>query len=192
MQLPETRYTTSSGNISIAYQVAGEGPPDIAVVPGFVSHGDYQWEIGPYRGLLEQLSSIGRTAVFDKRGSGLSDRSLGAGTVEDRMDDIRAVMDTVGWTALTWSPSPRADPWPSCSPPPIPSASSRSPSGRRLRGCGWGRGLSHRRFQRAGRRRGRLVVERWGTGSALDLLVKGLLTDDESLGPGPAGASCPR
>jgi class 3 adenylate cyclase/pimeloyl-ACP methyl ester carboxylesterase len=95
MEIPETRYA-KSGDLSIAYQVFGNGPRDIVFVPGFISHCDLSWETPLLRGIAERLGSIGRTITFDKRGTGLSDRTLGFGTAEDRMDDIRAVMDTAG------------------------------------------------------------------------------------------------
>lgn len=81
--VPQTRYATS-GELSIAYQVVGEGDVDIVYVPGWVSHVELQWERTPLSGLIEGLSRIGRVITFDKRGTGLSDRSLGAGTLEDR------------------------------------------------------------------------------------------------------------
>ncbi len=98
---PQTRYA-SSGDLSIAYQVVGDGDLDIVYVPGWVSHVEMQWEPGPIRGFIAGLARIGRVITFDKRGTGLSDRSLGAGTLEDRMDDVRAVMDAaeVGQAAL--------------------------------------------------------------------------------------------
>jgi class 3 adenylate cyclase len=92
---PETRYARS-GELSIAYQVVGDGDIDIVYVPGWVSHVELQWEPSPASGLVEGLARIGRLITFDKRGTGLSDRSLGVGTLEDRMDDVRAVMDAAG------------------------------------------------------------------------------------------------
>jgi pimeloyl-ACP methyl ester carboxylesterase len=93
--VPTTRYA-SSGDLSIAYQVVGDGDVDVVFVPGFVSHVELMWEPNPVRGLLEGLTRFARVIVFDKRGTGLSDRSLGAGTLEERMDDVRAVMDAAG------------------------------------------------------------------------------------------------
>jgi class 3 adenylate cyclase/esterase/lipase len=93
--VPTTRYA-SSGDLSIAYQVVGEGDVDIVYVPGFVSHVELLWEPNPLRPLVEGLARFARVVVFDKRGTGLSDRSLGAGTLEERMDDVRAVMDAAG------------------------------------------------------------------------------------------------
>jgi class 3 adenylate cyclase/pimeloyl-ACP methyl ester carboxylesterase len=92
VDVPETQYA-QSGDLSIAYQVFGEGPRDIVYVPGFISHCDLSWETPLLRGIAERLGSIARVITFDKRGTGLSDRTLGFGTTEDRMDDIRAVMD---------------------------------------------------------------------------------------------------
>ncbi len=92
VDVPETRYA-QSGELSIAYQVFGEGDFDLVFVPGFVSHCDLQWEMPLMRETLARLGSFARVITFDKRGTGLSDRTLGFGTAEDRMDDIRAVMD---------------------------------------------------------------------------------------------------
>ena len=92
---PETKYT-QSGDISIAYQVLGQGPIDLVFVPGFVSHVEYAWEDPSYARFLQQLASFSRLILFDKRGTGLSERIMGIPTLEQRMDDVRAVMDAVG------------------------------------------------------------------------------------------------
>ncbi len=86
-----------SGELSIAYQVIGDGPVNIVIVPGFISNLDMMPDAYPYAPLLERLGSIGRCVLFDKRGTGLSDRDLGFGSLEERADDIRAVMDDVGF-----------------------------------------------------------------------------------------------
>jgi pimeloyl-ACP methyl ester carboxylesterase len=91
---PKTEYA-SSGDLSIAYQVVGDGPVDLVFVPGFMSHVELNWDYIFMSAGLERLAQFSRLVVFDKRGSGLSDRSLGAGTLEDRIDDVRAVMDAV-------------------------------------------------------------------------------------------------
>jgi pimeloyl-ACP methyl ester carboxylesterase len=93
--LPETRYALS-GDINIAYQVIGDGPVDIIMVPGVVSHIEFQHELPGYTAFLRRLSAFARVVTFDKRGQGLSDRISGAPSLEERMDDVRAVMDTVG------------------------------------------------------------------------------------------------
>lgn len=85
-----------SGEVNIAYQVTGEGPFDLVLVSGFVSHLDYDWQYPPSTQLLERLGSFARLIRFDKRGTGLSDRTVGLPDFETRMDDVRAVMDAVG------------------------------------------------------------------------------------------------
>jgi class 3 adenylate cyclase/pimeloyl-ACP methyl ester carboxylesterase len=92
---PEVRYAPS-GDLSIAYLVHGDGPMDIVYVPGFISNLDLIWELPFYRHIIERLGSFGRVITFDKRGTGLSDRTLGHGSISERMDDIRAVMDAAG------------------------------------------------------------------------------------------------
>ena len=95
MDLPETRYA-KSGDVNIAYQVAGEGPFDLVLVPGFVSHLEKDWEEPRSARFLQHLASFSRLIRFDKRGTGLSDRPGGLPDLETRMDDVRAVMDAVG------------------------------------------------------------------------------------------------
>jgi class 3 adenylate cyclase len=92
---PETRYA-KSGDVNIAYQVVGDGPLDLVLVPGFVSHLDLDWEEPRYAHFLRRLASFSRLIRFDKRGTGLSDRPGGLPDLETRMDDVRAVLDTVG------------------------------------------------------------------------------------------------
>jgi class 3 adenylate cyclase len=95
MNHPETRFT-QSGDVSIAYQVLGQGPLDLIIVPGWVSHLEHAWEDPSYARFLERLASFSRLILFDKRGTGLSDRITGIPSLEQRMDDVRAVMDEVG------------------------------------------------------------------------------------------------
>ena len=89
MTPPETRYA-KSGDVHIAYQVVGEGPLDTIFVPGFVSNVELAWEIPGQARLFSRL------ILFDKRGTGLSDRHVGVAHLEERMDDVRAVMDAAG------------------------------------------------------------------------------------------------
>ena len=91
----EVRYARASGDVDIAYTVFGEGPFDLVVAMGFVTHLDLQWQL-PWFQDLRSLGRACRVLVFDKRGTGLSDRSLGYGSLEERSDDIRAVMDAAG------------------------------------------------------------------------------------------------
>src|SRR5690242_8532165 len=92
---PETRYARS-GDVSIAYQVVGDGPFDVVFVPYLVTNVELGWEVPSTRVLLEGLASFSRLIHFDKRGTGMSDRVAGAPSLETRMDDVRAVMDAVG------------------------------------------------------------------------------------------------
>lgn len=93
--LPETRYT-KSGDVNIAYQVLGEGPRDLVLVPGWVSNVEIAWEEPALARFLNRLASFSRLILFDKRGTGLSDRVAEMPTLEVRMDDVRAVMDAAG------------------------------------------------------------------------------------------------
>jgi pimeloyl-ACP methyl ester carboxylesterase/DNA-binding CsgD family transcriptional regulator len=92
----EVRYARS-GEVHIAYQVIGDGPPDLVFVMGWVSHVEYLWREPRFARFLRRLASFARLVVFDKRGTGLSDRlGMDLPTLEERMDDVRAVMDAVG------------------------------------------------------------------------------------------------
>src|SRR6188474_2868844 len=95
MPTPETRYA-KSGDVNIAYQVSGDGPFDLVFVPGYITHMELQWRLPGFAPFLHELSSFCRLIRFDKRGTGMSDRVGGAPTLEERMDDVRAVMDAVG------------------------------------------------------------------------------------------------
>jgi class 3 adenylate cyclase len=92
---PETRYALS-GDVHVAYQVFGEGDLDLVLVNGFTTHVELVWEHEPARRFLEGLASFARVINFDRRGSGLSDPVAEAPTLEERMDDVRAVMDAAG------------------------------------------------------------------------------------------------
>jgi class 3 adenylate cyclase len=95
MQTPQTKYARS-GELSIAYQVVGDGPIDLVHIPGIVSHLDIAWEHAGYRRFMDRLSSFARVIVYDKRGMGLSDPVSAPPSIEERIDDTRAVMDAVG------------------------------------------------------------------------------------------------
>jgi pimeloyl-ACP methyl ester carboxylesterase/DNA-binding SARP family transcriptional activator len=92
---PAVRYARS-GELSIAYEVTGEGPPDLVLVPGFVSHLTMDRAEPRHLRFLDRLASFSRLIRFDKRGTGLSDRPPGLPDLETRMDDVRAVMDAAG------------------------------------------------------------------------------------------------
>jgi class 3 adenylate cyclase len=93
--LPEIRYARN-GDVSIAYSVLGEGPSDLIFVGGFVSHLEVAWEWPPTRRFFERLAGFSRAVFWDKREQGLSDRLGQPPTLEQGMDDLRAVMDAAG------------------------------------------------------------------------------------------------
>jgi pimeloyl-ACP methyl ester carboxylesterase len=97
MEQPRTRYARS-GEISIAYQVVGDKPFDLIWVPGWISNVEESWEVPEYAHFLHRLASFSRLILFDKRGTGLSDRVSNdrLPTLEQRMDDVRAVLDAIG------------------------------------------------------------------------------------------------
>src|SRR3989442_347408 len=94
---PETRYA-KSGDVNIAYQVVGEGPLDLVYVPGWISNVELNWDEPAHAHVLGRLMRFARLVLFDKRGTGLSDPVPldRLPTLEERMDDVRAVMDAVG------------------------------------------------------------------------------------------------
>ncbi len=85
-----------SGDVNIAYQVVGDGPIDLVLVLGWVSHLAYVWELHAIAAFLHRLASFSRLILFDKRGCGMSDRVHPLPSLEQRMDDVRAVMDAAG------------------------------------------------------------------------------------------------
>jgi pimeloyl-ACP methyl ester carboxylesterase/class 3 adenylate cyclase len=91
----KTRYARS-GDVSIAYQVVGDGPIDLVWVPGIYSHLEFWWTEPVLAQFTERLAEFSRLILFDKRGTGMSDRDVGIATLEERMDDVRAVMDAAG------------------------------------------------------------------------------------------------
>ena len=94
-----------SGDVHIAYRVFGDGPRDLVLIPGTLSHVELYWELPINQYLLKRLTSFARVVVFDKRGQGLSDR-VAEQTLEERIGDVRAVMDAAGSASATiygWS-----------------------------------------------------------------------------------------
>src|SRR3954449_3233289 len=91
----KTRYV-NNGGVSIAYQVTGDGPLDLVIVPGFISHLELDWTNPGNADYLRSLMSFSRLIRFDKRGTGLSDPVTGVPALEERMEDVHAVMDAVG------------------------------------------------------------------------------------------------
>jgi pimeloyl-ACP methyl ester carboxylesterase len=92
---PSTKYA-NSGDVHIAYQAVGEGPLGLVLIFGAWSNVDVAWEEPSVARFLRRLASFSRLIVVDKRGTGLSDRVTRLPTLEQRMHDVRAVMDAVG------------------------------------------------------------------------------------------------
>ncbi|TMK70495.1 MAG: adenylate/guanylate cyclase domain-containing protein, partial [Actinobacteria bacterium] len=96
MDVPAIRYTRTTDGLNIAYQVVGEGPFDLVIVPQVISNVEIFWENPRWAGFMRELAAFSRLVLFDRRGVGLSDRPTGVPPLEQRMDDVRAVMDAVG------------------------------------------------------------------------------------------------
>src|SRR6185295_345790 len=94
-ETPIVQYARS-GDLTIAYQVLGDGPFDLVWVPGLIGHLELEWEEPRMARLFRRVAAFSRFIRFDKRGSGLSERVIGAPTLEQRMEDVRIVMDAVG------------------------------------------------------------------------------------------------
>jgi class 3 adenylate cyclase len=92
---PDTRYA-KSGDVHIAYQVVGDGPIDLVLIPGLFTHVEHQWEEPNFARFLERLASFSRLIIFDARGAGLSDRAAELPPMEEQMDDVLAVLEAAG------------------------------------------------------------------------------------------------
>jgi pimeloyl-ACP methyl ester carboxylesterase len=95
-----------TGNVHVAYRILGNGPRDIVLIPGTLSHVEFLWATPSYQHLLQRLTAFARVILFDKRGQGLSDRVVAEQTLEERIDDVRIVMDAAGSKRATiygWS-----------------------------------------------------------------------------------------
>jgi len=93
--IPATHYVKSD-DVHVAYQVLGEGPLDLLLVPGFVSHIEAAWQSPDTAAFLRRLASFCRLILFDKRGTGMSDRGSQIFTLEQRMHDVRTILDEIG------------------------------------------------------------------------------------------------
>ncbi len=99
--VPMTQYTSTVNGVHIAYQVTGSGPWDLVFIPSAISHIETYWEEPTVSRYLNRLASFSRLLLFDKRGVGMSDRIEGVPTLEERMDDVRAVMDAASSVRAT-------------------------------------------------------------------------------------------
>jgi len=178
-EAPTTRYA-KSGDLHIAYQVVGEGPFDLVYAPGFISHVEMNWELPFWSAIFRRLSSYCRVIIFDKRGTGMSDRVGGWPTLEERMDDIRAVMDAAGSErAALWGVSeggPMCMVFAALFPERTSALVLRGTGPRFQAGPDWPWGLS---ADRSGPMLDS-VEANWGTGSVLSWFVQGLADDPRS------------
>jgi pimeloyl-ACP methyl ester carboxylesterase len=94
--IPETRYARTADGFDIAYQMFGEGPPDVLMIPAWVSHLEVAWENPLYARFMQRVASFSRVITYDKRGTGLSSRIAAVPDLDARLDDARAVLDDVG------------------------------------------------------------------------------------------------
>ena len=115
MPRPAVHYATTADGLEIAYQVLGDGPLDVVIVPGMMSNLDLNADYPFLSGYIRRFPRFSRTIVLDKRGSGVSDREVGTGSPEDRMDDVRAVMDAVGSERAALLGATDGGRWRSCS-----------------------------------------------------------------------------
>jgi class 3 adenylate cyclase len=95
VDVPETRYARS-GDLQIAYQVVGEGPPDVVLVSSYLSNIELFWELPAFTRFFGRLASFSRLILFERRGSGMSDGVAGTTPLEEQIDDVQAVIDAVG------------------------------------------------------------------------------------------------
>ena len=158
-----------SGEVSIAYRVIGDGPIDLVFVPGFVSHLEVGLELPNIAGVFDRLSSFARVVVFDKRGTGMSDRTAGLPTLAERMDDVRAVLDAVHCERAAVLGLSEGGPAAAMFAATYPDRVSRLV----LWLCGLGPNIEERdeEAQRAVSFFDEFVGEHWGDGSAMRLLV---------------------
>jgi hypothetical protein len=117
-EIPSTRYVKSDG-VHIAYQVVGEGPFDLLFVPGFVSNIESMWQSPDQSAFFRRLASFSRLIVFDKRGTGMSDRGSQIFTLEQRMHDVQAILDEARSERAALFGVSEGGPSPSYTPPPI-------------------------------------------------------------------------
>ena len=94
--VPQTRYVQTGDGVHVAYQLVGEGERDMVLVPGLMSHVELIWEDRETADFYRHLARLGRLILFDKRDTGLSDRAPGSMSLEERMEDVGAVMQAAG------------------------------------------------------------------------------------------------
>ncbi len=179
MQPPKTSYARN-GDVNIAYQVVGEGSLDLVVVPGFISHLDLWWTLPEAAAMFRRLASFSRLILFDKRGTGLSDPVPGVATLEDRMEDLHAVLDAVGSEQAALLGISEGGPMSILFAATYPERTSAvvlygSTPDFSYRGM---LSESRRRFYDEVRRKFGSMVEHWGEGEMVDIFVPSLAADE--------------
>ena len=170
MQQPETHYARC-GNLHIAYQVVGESLPDLVFVPGVVSHLEHQWDEPLQAAFFRRLASFSRLIRFDKRGQGLSDRVERMPTIEERMDDLRAVMDAAGSERATLLTLSEGGPMGIVFAATHPDRTSKLILWNTFARLAWAPGVTEGRRQQIIVARLRQYEEDWGTGKLIGRFV---------------------
>jgi pimeloyl-ACP methyl ester carboxylesterase len=176
--VPATHYA-KSGDVDIAYQVMGSGPIDLVYVPSFISHLEHQLEEPRSARWFERLSSFSRLIRFDKRGTGLSDRMRGIPTLEERMDDVRAVMDAVASNEAALLGSSEGAPMSILFAATYPQRTSRLILYGGLARSAWAAdypwGITAEQFAA----RWRFREENWGQGRSVEMMTPSLASNEE-------------
>ena len=170
MRQPETHYARC-GDLHIAYQVVGEGPPDLVFVPGVVSHVEHQWDEPLQAAFFHRLASFSRLIRFDKRGQGLSDRAERMPTIEERMDDVRAVMDAAGSQRAALLTLSEGGPMGIVFAATHPDRTSKLILWNTFARLAWGPGITEEQRQQFVAVRLRQYEEDWGTGKLIGRFV---------------------
>ena len=176
--MPETHYA-KSGELHIAYQVMGNGPFDLVLVPGFVSHLEMAFEEPRLVRFLERLSSFIRLIRFDKRGTGLLDRVGAVPTLEERMDDVRAVMESAGSKRAALLGFSEGGPMSILFSATYPERTSSLILYGAMARAAWSPDNPWGRNEEQQAARLRLVEENWGKGHSVDLYTPSLATDEQ-------------
>ena len=175
--MPQTRFARS-GDLSIAYQVLGEGDVDVILVPQWLSNIEQYWENPTAAYFLRRIASFSRLIMFDKRGTGLSDSVQDTQTLEERMDDVLAVMDAVGSErAVLFGPSeggPMAALFAATYPDRCISLVLYGACARWLQSDDYPEG----RPREIAEAYGKIWIDGWGSGASLGVLAPSLAKDD--------------
>jgi pimeloyl-ACP methyl ester carboxylesterase len=174
---PETRYA-KSGDVHIAYQVTGNGPVDLVMVPGFVSHVEMIWNDPHWGQFLTRLQSFCRLIRFDKRGTGLSDRVSAIPTLEERMDDVRAVFDAVGLTRAALLGMSEGGPMSALFAATYPERTTKLVLYGAMARTAWAPDYPWGRRPEELEARLRTIEHTWGTGASTQLYAPGLAGDE--------------